>query len=129
MITAILWVSEFLGLLKYTSYLGHPKFWIFAVYNCRYDHVKPKRTSPAVSKATTQNGMKLTPPPLKTIDSPSSGMVSLKKLIKGEEDPETPKTPRPPDKDWVQASEFVPGQLFQCMTGQYFCFVFKRKNV
>lgn len=83
---------------------------------CRYDHVKPKRTSPAVSKATTQNGMKLTPPPLKTIDSPSSGMVSLKKLIKGEEDPETPKTPRPPDKDWVQASEFVPGQLFQCMT-------------
>ena len=50
------------------------------------------------------------------IDSPSSGMVSLKKL-KQVEDPETPKTPRPPDKEWIQASEFVPGTPFQCMTG------------
>ena len=80
----------------------------------RYDHIKPKRESS--SKAISQHSAKLTPPPIKMIDSPSSGMVSLKKL-KQVEDPETPKTPRPPDKDWILASEFVPGTPFQCMTG------------
>lgn len=81
----------------------------------RYDHVKPKNNTSVSSVSTSKCGKKLGPPVLKESSSPSSGMVSLKKALKGEV--ETCSTPKSPE-EWVQASEFIPGQPYKCSSSE-----------
>ncbi|OWF51252.1 probable E3 ubiquitin-protein ligase makorin-1 [Mizuhopecten yessoensis] len=78
---------------------------------CRYDHVKPKSNYHENTWMPPSNK----PPPLNYGETkPFGNMVSLKK---SKEDVEivTVVSPRPPD-EWVKATEFVPGQPYQCST-------------
>lgn len=75
------------------------------------------RPKPTTLTPTITENVRITPsykpPPLKNWDEkPFGNMVSLKKSLDSIE-PETTGSPRPPD-EWVKASEFVPGQPYQC---------------
>ncbi|XP_052778408.1 probable E3 ubiquitin-protein ligase makorin-1 [Mya arenaria] len=83
---------------------------------CRYDHIKPRSNfQPESQKKSTPlkpvPQKSHVPPPVSSSEPITSGMVSLKKALNKE--PSTPTTPKPPE-EWVKASEFVPGQPFQC---------------
>lgn len=76
---------------------------------CRYDHVKPKWNQKEDTKQPKSKTHSL--PPLKDSSGSTSGMVSLKKVLHGKPNP--PTTPKPPE-EWVNATEFVPGQPYVC---------------
>ncbi|XP_033745130.1 probable E3 ubiquitin-protein ligase makorin-1 isoform X1 [Pecten maximus] len=80
----------------------------------RYDHVKPKSN---ISNYTVHENIRKPssnrPPPLNYADKkPFGNMVSLKKS-KGDVEVMPTVSPRPPD-EWVKATEFIPGQPYQC---------------
>lgn len=75
----------------------------------------PKKSVQSDQRQTWKTGRK--PPPLTETSSPSSGMVSLKKALKGDPVTSSPHTPKPPE-EWVRASEFIPGQPYQCSSSK-----------
>ena len=89
---------------------------LFCLY--RYDHVKPnisKKTAASDSFSKFKSPRVCAPPVLKELFTPSNDMVSLKKVLKGE--PTSSNLPKSPE-EWVQASEFVPGQPYKCLSSK-----------
>ncbi|KAL4226491.1 E3 ubiquitin-protein ligase makorin-1 [Mactra antiquata] len=77
---------------------------------CRYEHTKPKPNDVNRQKFEKNvYGLSVPPPQsYKTENNESNGMVSLKKVLKGDVTPSTPKSP----ENWVNAAEFIPGQRY-----------------
>ncbi|WAR26903.1 MKRN1-like protein [Mya arenaria] len=83
---------------------------------CRYDHIKPRSNlQPESQKKSIHLKPVLqkshAPPPVSSSEPVTSEMVSLEKALNKK--PSIATTPKPLES-WVKASNFVPGQPFQC---------------
>ena len=84
----------------------------------RYDHVKPKPSPSGKALYTTPRETVKTRIVQTTNDNTSS-MVSLKEMLRGgssiRNSPSIQKSP----EEWVKATEFIPGQPYQCASSRF----------